>query len=1046
MAITITGLTAIDGAQVQDADLIVLEDITEGTTKKITFGDLTDTLLSTDSFTDNIVEFLPAINNYNAGAGHNTLNATNLFYNGAYRNGQYYLTYDNFLNTPTIPFDLNMLVNSTGFIRLDSSVTPTVLIYEDNVVDGSPEEVNSQTTKVVISTKNVPENTQQNDDGSLVGPLYYTEDRVEAFLDANFSDYYNQFSSTFDDGNVRDSLFDVSGTFTDVNLNAADTQGSVIRVTDTDVFDNFSTGQTIRIYGADTQNGLLTSTQSSLSVQTEGFAASSTVSGHTTTFEYKVCEYDIATGQIAPPGNNRPVTFSTPDVYFDSDANDYSISDVYQAFNTDAFVRLSFQGVPAGKGLLIYRKTPLTNEAWVLTAVLGTKEVNEGQWVDYYNFDWVEWSGRLEADNTYPTSVIHFPHTVPSVSKRGWVDTTITQKNLVSGNMELTIQDAVFISSDSQDVTIAHNDTQKIRTAITQNKSIDKKSIVLNAKTYVSAALTLPDNFGITGTPYITKIVKLPWSGGDSGISSAKMVKAQAGSGATNISIVGVDFDGNALNQFMFPDNTDDSRNYCIDLGISTDGPLVDKVRIRNVIGGGVYADRPVDMRFVSSEVLNSGVHDRDSYSPLFAYGGEKTTISANRFENFGGSVDVTNTDKGIVSDNMLNNVGSGVTVYGSKFFISSQNVLIGPANEFLPTPDTLNSEFDLINIDLNAKYLAEDDYLSDPYVYQENGEVYDLTQTDGTISELTFETHYVEKLPNGGEQFWTPNFAKPIEITPDNSLTNSRGEFGFSIPFIPTDATKAGVKDIKHRSGSNSYTSLTQNTIIWDHVAEDLETYTNGGTLDADITAFIEDNVVGYNRGDVTRNGSITTADKNAILHYSNGPGDADYEALSDEIIFRIQKFWENTLLDDYARTSPTLASDVLQRYVNPGNANHKGIVWIAKYKNETSVGTPNVASGADMDEGYYYVTVTNIKRGAVVGSKVKLNGHGSAADGLIGTVTRLTTTENTNNNTTLTSMTIKFVDAQGNDVDLTGGQGNDGVGDINIIDTFVLAQGRIL
>jgi hypothetical protein len=1028
MPITITDLNPIIAPV--DADILVLDDVSEGTTKHITFLNLKNSILSQAAFESNASELVTALNAYDDGTGSNGLKSTTLWYGNAYRAGDYFLNYTNFSNTPTIPSNLDNLVNSGGFVKLlpGTAAEAPRLAYMDNE-DPSGGVTSGDPTPNYISTANVPE---------VTGSLYYTDDRVEAFLDANFASYYNAFSSTFDQGNVRDSLIGVTATVTDTNLDSGDYQGSILRISDPTIHNNYSVGQTVRVYGADLEGSVLSATNASLQTVRVGFATSATdTTNHQKDFAYRIAEFNYTTGQVAPAGVIRALTIATPSQLLNS------VSNTYEAFNTDNFIRLTISGVTAGNGVLVYRRTPETNDQFILCAVLGPKEVSEGTFIDYYAFDWVPWSGRIEADNTYPTSVIHFPRIAPGTSKRGWVDMTIQSKAVTGNNMDLTLNDVVFISSDQQTVSLAHNDTSAITQAISTNSAIDRKSVVLNAKTYVSSQISLPNNFGLVGTPYITKITKLPWSGGEAGTSSAKMIKTDITTGATNVSLVGVDLEGNSINQFRFPDTTDDTRNYAVDFGVQADGPLIDKVRIRNVIGGGIYADRPIDLRVAASEVLNSGVDDRLAYSPIFAYGGQKTQITANKFENFGEGLDVSNTDKGIVSDNLLNNIGSGLVVYGSKFFISSQNVLIGPAGEFLPTPDTLNSEFDMLNIDLTAKYLATAPFDSDVHVYQENGLVYDLTQTDGTISNVSYKAYYVEKLPNGGEQFWTPANASTITFSP-RSVVPSDGQFAFTIPY-------ADIADIKERTGSNSYTTLTQNTVLWDNLAADITTIVAGGSLDSDLTAFLTQSVGGNSRADVTDNSVIEASDATAVTAY--GLGGSTRAALPENQIYRIRRFLEEALLDDASLATPTLNSDVLARYVNLGNPNHQGIVYTASYEHEVSAGNvatvvvPSEANGYDPDflnsSGYYHITVTGVLPYLSLGASVTLADHGSSVDGQRGTITNLVTSGSGAGSTT--NISIRYLDGSNNPINIST-LGASGQGSINIIDKFVLAQGRIL
>ena len=247
--------------------------------------------------------------------------------------------------------------------------------------------------------------------------------------------------------------------------------------------------------------------------------------------------------------------------------------------------------------------------------------------------------------------------------------------------------------------------------------------------------MTVPNEFGINGFAYNTKMTKMPWSG-YSNLPSQKMFRAADAGVPSNISFVGFDVDGNAVNQYLFTEETTPNRNFCFDFGDIADSILFDKIRVNNIIGGGVYASGCKNFKMFASEVTNSGISDRHVYSPLIVDGGENTSIVSNRFENFTDYVDVSITNKGVISGNIVNACGSGLLIYGSRFLVSEPNILVGPANEFLPNPDTYNSEYDSINIDLSssaANGFASFD--SDRLKYQENGENYDLS--DANITKI---------------------------------------------------------------------------------------------------------------------------------------------------------------------------------------------------------------------------------------------------------------------------------------------------------------------
>jgi hypothetical protein len=110
--------------------------------------------------------------------------------------------------------------------------------------------------------------------------------------------------------------------------------------------------------------------------------------------------------------------------------------------------------------------------------------------------------------------------------------------------------------------------------------------------------------------------------------------------------------------------------------------------------------------------------------------------ITNSRFSNFSDSLDASVSTKGLITNNVVSNCGSGILVYGSSFLITNPNVILGPSNELLQSADALNSVFDSVNIRLNEGQ----QYESDVYRYQVNGANYDLTADNGVLSFLIFK------------------------------------------------------------------------------------------------------------------------------------------------------------------------------------------------------------------------------------------------------------------------------------------------------------------
>ena len=956
-----------------NTDLFALSDVSETESKKITFTNLKSAII--DETTFDYGSIITKLNAYNpTSTGKNGLFATKLYANSTvgYQEGSYFLEYSNLAGKPTIPVDLTVSTNNTvGFLRYNS---------DTNGIEWAG------SSTVLMTSSNLPEGTN----------LYYTDARAKANLVDNFAEQFNIYNSTFDQGDVRDSVYGLSVTFpsSSTQVSGGQQQSKTIRITGdaaSSIRAQFSVGQTLRIYGASTTfESTVATTSMTLSVQ--GFTEISNdkkVGTIGATYSYKVSEFDYETGEISAASSAQTKT-----IYVPTTGGANSVAD---QFNTSHFIRVNLGSVPADKGVAVYRRIGTTGD-YKLSAVLGRKEIDAGSWIDYQAFDYNGWSGKNSTDNTYITS-IHFPLTASSATRRGWVDKNITAITQNTTTFDMTIDDWVFINSPDGNgeysAQICHNDTSIIQTAISNNSAIGKKSIVLNAKTYCTSQLSMPNNFGLVGTSYITKIRKLPWTGGEASALNGKFIIAQTATGAQSLSIVGVDIDGTAHDQFLWPDSTTINRNYLLDFGINCNSLLLDRVRITNAPAGGVYATSPIELKINTSEITDSGTTDRYEYSPLIADSGTDTMIVGNRFQNYTDYVDVSVTNKGIVANNVINNCGSGLFVYGSVFFVSSPNVLMGPAQEFLPTPDILNSEYDLINIDLSEAKAAGDDYDAPSHVYQENGAAFDLSATAGSINDITHRAFYIQKTAQGVEEVY--------------GTTTTAGSFQ-----VTTPATRYTILTLGTTSQSQWNTAAGTSSVV----------YSVGDTF----------NAAGVGAG----NGTATSGGVDTIQIIDVPAGQ---DRTLGEFAFTIPVATVNAIKDaSGAHSYSTLKA---------ANSLHEGIGWSSTFRNEVSCGNIDGAGTWTVDpivggaDPTYEISVNNMLY-ASVGKRVRFDSHtGFSNSGNVNTGT----VESISTNGATSVVTIKFKGAGGGTNQASpSGLVAGANGTLNIIDSFVMAQGRII
>ena len=935
-----TELASINSTTIVATDVFAVTDISDNQSKKITLADLSSSILTAEIFIQKAGLIVGGLNAYDPdGNGSNGLRATTLFANSGYKAGSYFLDYNNFVNkpptvgsSPKIVSDLGDLANNSGFIKYDS--TDAKLRYTTN--------------SLTITSDNINEGTLNK---------FYSADLVNALIEGSFANLFNTYSDSFDNGDVRDSLNETAGLFVDNG------QSSKILISDTSLVPNYSIGDSVRVFGAsiaEAVGSILDATNLTTAATAPAFTTTGHGAGDTqVVINYKVCKFDTITGVIGSASAAVPITISKTGVTTGN-------ADVLSAFNTDYFIRLAFTGSEisvANRGLAIYRQVGGAG-AYKLLTVLGPKEfgpTGSNLWTDYYTFDYTSWSGKDPLDNSYSSSypITHFPVTPPATALRGWADTSISSIDTTTSTSTFTINlSTVLYMNSDKIVSVTHNDTAAIATAISTKVAVNKRNLQLNPKTYIVTTLSLPDNFSLSGSPNVTKILRMPWSGGESGTTHSNIIKSSTTVNAKNISIVGVDIDGNVSNQFTFPDTSSPETNYLLNFGTQSLGVILDRCRIKNSAGGGVFATFPVEIKINTCEISNGSTTDRFAYSPLVIDSGTNTQVIGNIMSNFSDSVNASVTSRGVITNNMIQNCGSGLYVYGSTFLLSSPNVLTGPANEFLPNPDILNSEFDSINITLTNGQA----FTSPDFKYQENGVDFTLNQTatGGVSAEIIHKAFYLQKNSSGVESLYGT-----IKNAADYSADSTTG-------------LKHGVRYTIIDLGNTNFT--VGNNAVVNYIGAE----------------FIYDDGASGARGSAlfSGTGTVSSGAQDAIVLNNRS---IDQSTKPGEFGFQIT----NTLSTKIKDAAGQFSFDTLKA----ANANHVGMGWSSSYRNEVALATltsgqweSNVAENVDEANKTFNaassvdatvkesITIGSGNHGYSIGDQVKYkSGGGTVVGGLI-------------------------------------------------------------
>lgn len=842
---------------------------------------------------------------------------------------------------------------------------------------------------------------------------------TQATLDNLLGDYQRT-TSDIDNDTVTDSIQVLATPSSTTSPTAVMTLQSPSLIT------HFVKGQRLKIYGAQSDQTNITATGSISSLVKNGFIG---ITGGTV-FSYKVAQFEFSTGKVSASTANIDVSGVVP-----------------TDFNTSNNVTVNISRTSATYGILLYRKITgaVTTSGYNLIAVLGPKDFETYtsiSYVDYYNFDLNTWSNKNIVRNDYEstTGTIHFPITAPDATRKGWVDATVDSVDAATGRVTLT---ASFYCESS--VIISHNDTVNIQNSINSRVAQNLNSLRLGDKAYIVSSINVPSGFTIFGRSRRSQVKKLSWSSLTD--SSNKIFKTTTTINSV-ISLTNFKVDGNMQNQALVSESADNYANYAIDIQ-GTDLTF-DSLIVSNIIGGGIYSTSPVNLVVSNCQIEDSGMSDRYNASPLVADGGNQLLITNNVFRNFADAVDISVADTGVLNGNIISNCGSGVLIFGAKNLVSSPNVLLGPAGEFLPSPDILDSQYDSVNIALEP----DANFLSDSYRYQENGLNFDLTKNRAFTS---FKLNKLRKTSNVEELYGEVLLSRTATIVSYSDVnTTATGNIN-SYSFVVASAANIvpGLLISGTGIGAGTYVVEVSSTTI--ALSKKLTATINNSavTFKANVLgarAIAIDSVAGINTsasyasgtglsGSATVlgiNGNLIYLDQGLTAGVSAGntisiatsPISAilNTDLANGEFRFSISKANVNTLVTSYSYST-----------LKVSEPNHIGLVYrafLTEYFPSGDVKTANLLT-TGINISYYTVKLDNAQN-ISVDSRVRFLNHGGtpSLDEAIGRVISI--------NPITKEYTIEYdfnISAVGSIV--TEGA-NKTV--ITVENTFVLAKGRVI
>ena len=252
------------------------------------------------------------------------------------------------------------------------------------------------------------------------------------------------------------------------------------------------------------------------------------------------------------------------------------------------------------------------------------------------------------------------------------------------------------------------------------------------------------------------------------------------GIGTTNgkdVTVQDLTIDGNSGNNITFQGELG---NYLVYFkGVSSS--LFKSMEVRNSPAHGLYIYDTSRVSVENASFVDGSLTDRYPFEPIQAQESDVLRINDSLFENYPGPVDVSVTTVVSTGGNIIRNCGTGLRTYATGKITTSNNIILGPSDEFIPSPDIYDSDFNSVNITIDRAADFQGPVLQ--YIYK--GDAKDISTGKVTITSAGIGTIVGQGTTNEtlGTRF------VDFDITTPNSGTFGRanGYIQLSMPLSKT-------------------------------------------------------------------------------------------------------------------------------------------------------------------------------------------------------------------------------------------------------------------
>ena len=436
------------------------------------------------------------------------------------------------------------------------------------------------------------------------------------------------------------------------------------------------------------------------------------------TYRYWTAQYNLRNGKVGISSQLSP----TQGIGMTSIDN----------FNDQDNIALTLARTDTNYGILVYRQIGVSTDIdeAKLVAILGPKELESNtaniRWIDFGVYEKPEWSPKGTL-NEYNSNQIHFPNIATTGHKRGWAIDEIVS----IGTSSITLN-GQYNTNPGSEVKVVHDNTYAFSRLVDAVSASGRNSIDLPSGTYLTNKFIVPTNFTISGGGK-NSVVKLQYFANDSTDGAGNLLSLDGNmvgfdtTNPSNITIQNITFDGNNGNNILFEGEIDNYLVYCDSISSS----LIKNIEIRNTPGHGLYVNDSQRLSIENSSFVDGSITERYVFQPLSAEESQSFRLNDCLFENYPGPVNLSASSVVSTGGNIIRNCGTGLRVYATGKITTTNNIILGPSDEWIPSPDIYDSDYNSVNITIDRNA----DFTGPALLYLEDGNPKDLSSTKVSIS-----------------------------------------------------------------------------------------------------------------------------------------------------------------------------------------------------------------------------------------------------------------------------------------------------------------------